>query len=239
MPEDDDSLNKLRTSWVRVVEKHELLRTGFSTISDVKHPFAMLTYNKDSLDSDFEILEEELSHGKNALQAQIQLNSKSVLLALHLPPWRLIAIRRRNNVWAIRLFMLHAIFDAISLKVILSDLAKSYRGQSLSPGTPINPLLESILIESSADGDERKLFWQQATMGATVTRFPSTTPLRVESTQMYSIQKDCRLSLEQIQGKCKDLDVTVQAAGQASWARILSIYTGEATVIFGSGMMVD
>lgn len=233
-PNDD---GKLRKAWGTVTAKYEILRTGFSNVNDPQHPFAMLTYHKDVLDPAFAIIKESSLESIDTLSEQASYIGRAVLKSLFLPPWRLLVLKKPNH-WTIRLFILHALFDATSLHLILGDLAKTYRGEILSQAPPIEPLLNSILIESVSNADSKRMFWQDTMKDFSPTKFPNTTTFHVKSTETFSLERTCAMSLLQLQGKCKEMGVTVQSAGQASWARVLSIYTGESAVIFGSGKLI-
>ena len=233
-PNNDD---RLRKAWGTVIAKYEVLRTGFSNVNNPQHPFAMLTYHKHGLDTAFAIIEEDSLENVKSLSAQVSFVGKVVVNSLSLPPWRFLVLKRPNHSWAIRLFILHALFDATSLQLILADLAKSYRGEMLSQAAAIEPLLNSILIDSVSNADSKRAFWQDTTKDFSSTKFPNTSVLHTKSTESFALEKTCEMSLPQIQSKCKEMGVTVQSVGQAAWARILSMYTGESAVIFGSGML--
>lgn len=239
VPQGDHTLGALQKAWRSVVAKHEMLRTGFSNVKDPHYPFAMLTYHKNVLDPVVEAIDEKSPENINALRKQTKVVSNDVIGSLHLPPWRLVAIRKHGNSWTIRLFILHALFDAISLSYILSDLTRSYRGENLATKIPVAPLLNSILIESAGKIADKRSFWRELLKEVPVTKFPTTTALHVKSSETYALQKPCKMSLQEIQRSCRDIGVTVQSAGQASWARLLSMYTGESSVIFGSGKPIS
>lgn len=235
VPNDPSNDERLRKAWSNVAAKYEMLRTGFSSVNDPRHPFAMLTYRKDILDSASANIEEGSLENFSALSEQVSHIGKVVLKSLFLPPWRFMVIRKQNDLWAVRLFIVHALFDATTLRLILGDLAKAYRGEKLPQAPPIEPLLSSILIESASNADSKRAFWQDTMKDFTATKFPNTTALHVKSMETFSLKRTCAMSLREMQTKCKEIEVTIQSAAQASWARILSIYTGESAVIFGSG----
>lgn len=236
VPQGRDCFGALRRAWRSVVSEHEMLRTGFSDVQDPQYPFAMLTYHKNILDPHLEVIDETSPNSIIALHKQTKAVGKDVLGSLHLPPWRLVAIKQDGNSWKIRLFILHALFDALSLNHILSDLATNYQGKKSPSRVLMAPLLSSILIESASEETSKESFWREFMKGVPVTRFPNTTPLHVKSSKTYSMQKSCKISLPEIQKYCRNIGVTIQSAGQVSWARLLSMYTGESSVIFGSGM---
>ena len=51
---------------------------------------------------------------------------------------------------------------------------------------------------------------------------------------MRSISYISQLQLDDLENFCKLKGATIQALGQASWALIISAYTGEANVTFGT-----
>ncbi len=236
--EGDHSLSQLRKALVDITGKYQMLRTGFSSHKDSQNPFSMLIYHKDAHILALEIVEDGTMDGKNSLQEQTKLMGKTVLESLHLPAWRVVVFKRPNNSWTARLFILHALFDALSLNEMLSDLANSYRGEHLTTQSPIDSLLGPILVDSASNLDAKRAFWEDSLKGFPITKFPNTATFRIESSEIYSVQQSCELSFQQVQTQCKELGVTVQSVGQATWARVLSMYTGEARVIFGSGMPV-
>ena len=237
LPRGENTFGTLQRAWRNVVLKHEILRTGFSNVKDSQHPFAMLTYHKNVLEPALEAIYEISPDYVYALQEQTKLVGNDVLGSLHLPPWRLVAVKNHEDFWTIRLFILHALFDATSLNYILSDLVKTYRGEILSSTVPVAPLLNSILIKSANNTSDKRSFWQEYMKDVPITRFPTTTAVHVKSSETYALQKSCKMPMREIQGCCREIGVTVQSAGQASWARLLSMYTGESSIIFGSGML--
>lgn len=234
--DDSQSLRRLQKAWNHVTAKYEMLRTGFALVDDSNHPFAMLTYTKGSSYFDHDLLQELALHSLDSLSERTSTVSNIVLHSLHLPPWRVEAVRR-GNTFAIMMHIHHAMFDAYSLRLILDDFVKSSQGIKLSAEIPIDLLLQPILIESDSNLDDKKNFWHEYTKDISVTKFPSTTVLQVQSSKTYSLQKRCTMALQKIHSRCQDLGVTIYAVCQVSWARILCIYTGETSVIFGSGLL--
>lgn len=239
VPESSDCLAKLRQAWYNVVEKHEILRTGFSMVNDLHHPFAMLTYHAGITNVNLEIREDILLGDREDLCERTSVMGKHVLRLLHQPPWRLEAIKRSKVAWTVRLFIHHALFDAASLQIILSDVAKYYRGDTPRPATAMKSTLDSILIASQNNHENKERFWRNMIGDVSITKFPCTTPLHVHSSKSFNLEKCIGISLCEIQQRCKELEVTVQAAGQAMWARMLSMYTGEPSIVFGSGLFYD
>jgi hypothetical protein len=98
---------------------------------------------------------------------------------------------------------------------------------------PVSPILGSILSASSSENPERKLFWETLGKDFHVTKFPNMSPVHVQNKEVLVLAKHCSKPLQLLQKGCSDAGITLQSAGQASWARILASYTGEAIVNYG------
>lgn len=221
------TLHRLETAWAIITAKYQLLRTGFSSLKDPRYPFVMLIYSAHH--SVLNVVEGE----PLGLQEETRIIGKEVLSSLHLPAYRISAIKKSSNTYTLRLFILHALFDANSLFNILSDLARAYSGSSLAPVSTIDHLLSSILTSSTSNPSNQKSFWKDYLKGFHSTTFPNLAPLCVDG-EVYSLENSCGMTMREIQIACRDLGVTVQAAGQTSWARVLAAYSGDNSVVFGS-----
>ena len=224
---------KLQNAWGEVIAKYEILRAGFASIADRHCPFAMLTYRKSLINTFLQYITEASSGGSD-LQEQARTMGQKVLPLLHMPPWRIEILRETNTTCLVHVFLLHALFDATSLNLIIRDFQKAFYDQKLSVETPISFLLASILEASEEGLEQKEAFWKGYLEEVPITRFPNLTPLHTQSQTMYSVQRICKLSTRVVRTRCQDLGITMQSAGQASWACILSAYTGEPSVIFGS-----
>lgn len=234
VPESKQVRERLLQAWSIVTSRYEILRTGFTNIDHVQHPFAMLTYKPGVFDIKFEI-KEPSSKAENSLGARTKGISELVLRSLHHPPWRIELTTHGENTCALRVYMHHALYDAHSIMLILRDVRKCYYGEKLSTATSIGSLLRSIISEYDDDLESKKTFWQNSVGESAVGAFPNTSPVRVRSPRTYTLERCCGTPLSEIQAKCRNIGVTIQAAGQASWARVLSSYIGETSIIFGTG----
>ncbi|KAA8570655.1 hypothetical protein EYC84_000053 [Monilinia fructicola] len=87
--------------------------------------------------------------------------------------------------------------------------------------------------ESSGAQDEKRAFWGQPENRIVVNKFPDLTPLRIAALSNAVCEAKSQASLKELEDRCRDLGVTMQAAGQATWARLLMAYTGENATTFG------
>jgi non-ribosomal peptide synthetase component F len=157
---------------------------------------------------------------------------RKIYEVLHYPPWR-IRYEQDGGHANLHLLMLHALFDAQSLRTVFNDVSAFYH-QSREPIlTPLEPVIDTILTLSSPKHAESTNFWQSLGTNAKPTKIPNLAPLRhdVESPGIHSRASTALLS--ELEAGCRSSNITLQAAGLASWLSILSAYTGEPLVTCG------
>lgn len=218
---------RLSDAWLVAVAKHRMLRTGFIHVKDRNTSFAMIHYvhnsssfSERSGEDDFRTTEQWLHDSE-----------QEAVKGLHHPPWR-IRINSVDGVNHLDLALLHAIFDAQSLQLIFKDVVAVYQGKSTTTA-PFEPIIEDILHLSRNDNTASNEFWKQLGQVVVPTRFPNLSPLRYNPTAPVVLAKSSRLTMKELDHGCKASNITLQAAGLASWATLLSSYVGELSVTFG------
>ena len=234
VPESGQTHERLLQAWCIVVSRYEMLRTGFINTNDMQHPFAMLIYKPGVFEIKFDN-DELSSQEESSLVAHTEGFGKAVFRSLHHPPWRVELGTKGENSCVLRIYIHHALYDAHSIMLILRDVRKCYYGEKLPPINTIDSLLKSIISEYDNDLENKKSFWKSSVRESAVGIFPDTSPIRVRSPRTYAIERCCKTPLSEIQAKCRNIGVTIQAAGQASWARVLASYVGEISIMFGTG----
>lgn len=221
------SLDKalLKDAWIKVMRKHEMLRTGFVQLKDQECPFAMITYHEGVASLPWDEVVDPTS-------SSIPSQTPKVLESLHQPPWFL-AVESSDTTTTMRFSALHAIYDAQSLHLIFADVAAAYRGEALGDAASINSTLGPILTETTSKSDESQEFWTNIGKEVQPVKFPDLHPFRVKEKELLTSSLSCSMPRQNLEDGCQNLGTTLQAAGQAAWARLLSAYTGEPNVIFG------
>lgn len=222
---------QLRHAWLSTARNHEMLRTGFTHLEDVKHPYAMVTYKPSAVHpSWFEITQitKEAAHLSDLQESAMN----DVLESLHRPVWRFRVVESEEER-CMQFSAHHAIYDAETLRMILHDLYAALRSEPISRRSAIDGALSYVLSNSSDRREAQEDFWTEQLKSASVTRFPNLNPVRVTDRRNLTADRTCELHLSQFQKHCREAGVSVQAAGQAAWAQILAAYTGEPLVTFG------
>jgi amino acid adenylation domain-containing protein len=210
---------RLKEAWSIVMAQHEMLRTGFVQLRDQQQPFAMLTYQNAELPW-YELL------------TSSPIQEKTILENLHQLPWSIEA-EGGESISVIHFSALHAIYDAQSLSSIFADVKAAYEGNALIPRVPITATLGPILLESKGQS-ESATFWKDLAPEVHPSKFPDLHPMRTDERRLLNASLRCAQPRQTLEDACRNLGVTLQAAGQAAWARLLSAYTGESNVTFGT-----
>ncbi|KAL1958105.1 hypothetical protein VTO42DRAFT_5145 [Malbranchea cinnamomea] len=216
---------RLRKAWTTVVDRNEILRTGFCHVDDDQSPFAMITYRRGVFDVPW-------CEGSLFKEDNWSLAKAGVLSCLHEPPWR-VSIECLEAHTIIHFAGVHALYDAHSLDLIFSEVALEYEGNRLPEVISIEPVLGPILAKSLQDDPDGDAFWKEMGRSFQVTKFPDLNPVHGAEQEISVLSRTCSKPLDELQNECRNAGITLQAAGQAAWARLLSSYTGESNVTFG------
>jgi hypothetical protein len=219
-------LARLKYAWSETMARHEMLRTGFVHLRDQTFPFAMITFQKNAAGLPWTEVETGASEPELIRQRHDPFKN------LHRPAWSLL-IRNLETTTEIELGLIHAIYDAQSLNFILSDVVRYYQGLELSPVVQNKDILSHILMHAISPRSDAEEFWTKLAPEYQSVKFPNLSPIIVDNPQLLVTSRFSSRSLAVIDDQCQRLGVSLQAIGQASWAQLLSGYTGEINVSFG------
>jgi aryl carrier-like protein/NRPS condensation-like uncharacterized protein len=183
------SISQLKQAWKVVCEKHEMLRTGFSSTDDPRHPFVMIIYSKKNFSLPW--FESDGDWRQSSLSEQLLKR-----------PWN-VTLSREGTSDVIKFTAHHALYDAQSIQMILSDLATAYSSETITTRPPITSLLGSILYSSNEDFEDKRAFWQREENKIVVNRFPDLTPLRVTDETNSVRELSSRSSVVQLEESCR------------------------------------
>ncbi|KAI5301296.1 putative Hybrid PKS-NRPS biosynthetic cluster [Ascosphaera atra] len=222
----------IRAAWERAMHRHDMLRTGFFHTGEKGIPFAAATYT----DGTFSLPWQQsacLKPGSEELASLRSNLAKTALSKLHVPPW-FVTLQVDSSGHLLQFSALHALYDAQSLGLILSDVSSFLTSQTLPEPVPVRGIQETIINEALADDMKSKDFWSSLLSDLNVTKLPDLNPLHAREAP---VQKQATItsqsSLALLQEKCKEAKVSLQAACQAAWAKLLAAYTGESSVTCG------
>jgi amino acid adenylation domain-containing protein len=212
----------LCSAWQQVQRKHQALRMGFVQTEESHCPFAMIIYRKDEVELTF----------KNSMSSKTEVGA-AIVENMHRPAWQ-VAVDLSSDSCTMTISMHHALYDAESLQVLLRDLVLAIKQRDIGRSSGIDGVLRSMLAGAGKVDSEAEQFWRKSLENSSPSPFPNLNPVITNASDLYTVQKMSGLSYASLESLCKTRGCTIQAAGQTSWALLLSAYLGEAGVTFGT-----
>lgn len=214
---------RLKGAWATAHERHEMLRTGFVETDQPGIPFAMVTYNADAVQLPW------VENDQTSTFDSILATRHDKLSLIH-PPWQVI-LDCKDGKATLEMTMLHALYDAQSLDIILRDVAGIYRGVNPLTVAPPSAALSKILAMSEDDGSQD--FWKGMLPDLCPTRFPDMRIYINEAQKLGVASKQCSLSRHALEKACAEVGTSMQALCATVWSLLLAAYTGQDAVTFG------
>lgn len=225
------SMDSMEQALHHLYQKHEILRSGLLHVNDQQYPFAMVSYSTNATTLPVSKLQDSKD-----VQARVQTwreeSRQEVLKHLQKGAFRVLLVDATYGV-SVHFSILHSLYDAQSIRILLDDLAAfCVDGRKPAP-LPFEPVLSTILLSSGSENEERRQFWEEKSNDVFINPFPNMTPLRIKEGETLVLSRTCSQNQSQLEVGCRKSGITMQAAGQAAWARLLSAYIGEEAATFG------
>ncbi|KAK9415264.1 putative Amino acid adenylation domain-containing protein [Seiridium unicorne] len=223
--------DRLRDAWGFLQKRHQILRSGFVSINHTDTSVAMVTYRPNHVSPPVKYLK---GHSGNQfdLVRWRQGCATEAFKDLIYPPWQVVLLDQDDSK-SMHLGMHHALYDAASLQQMLQELRNILNGEELGPPNPIEVVVASILGQTTEVERDTEAFWKETSTGMVVNSFPTLTPLRVDIKERQRISRTSRAPLHDMRNNAASAGVTMQAALQSAWTRVLSSYQGDCGVTFG------
>ncbi|KAI1429723.1 putative non-ribosomal peptide synthetase [Xylaria sp. FL1777] len=220
-------------AWSQLANYHQILRTGFIPVNHPDSAFAMVVYGMKHFAAPVTTYQSDTFDVERWFSGA----TTDSLNTLAIPPWRLALTIpdtvNREGPLTIHLAIHHALYDAFTLRSLLQNLSDLI-SQSIKPiVTNMSHALShylSLVQSSQLSGEE---FWKQKSGGFAFHKFPVMTPLHDTSFDTLTTTRTCEASSSALRQAASKAGITVQAALQAAWTRLLSAYIGESRVTFG------
>ncbi|KAK0640627.1 hypothetical protein B0T16DRAFT_200677 [Cercophora newfieldiana] len=230
----------LAEAWELLREVHSILRTGIVSTEHPDFPFAMIQRVPQQLRSAVDLLSRnniddfDPDEWRRHAAGEALRNSHECL-------WR-VAIIDGPEHFKMHLAIHHALYDAHSLQTILMDLSTALQRGAISPSIATETTVIDILDQISAAKEASSSLWTEKAERFVINGFPVMTPLRETTRRILVHSATSTASLSALETSVSQSGYTIQSVLQAAWARILSSYLGETSVVFGvvlSGRTTD
>ena len=216
-------LAKIKRCWTELTARHAILRTHFVETQSAARPFAQVVVRAKTLPW---YSTQSYPNGCDATkQAQVGQEPPSVTMSR---PFS-IRIGRMDEVTSMTLHMHHAIYDGVSMSVLLAEAEQMYRRTPLSPPPSFEPFLSESLAQS---GPKAMRFWSSRLQNYQPKPFP-TFGTANRATQI-TLKQTASFGYHRLEAFCKRYSVTPLSTLQTSWAKVLSCAQQADDICFGS-----
>lgn len=227
-------IDRLRDAWQKMVIKHDILRTSFTTTENGRYAFAQVIVSSHQLDwTVLKVADKNLDAAIDRRMEQATKSSKDYDALYSFTTFQ------TSSKTLLLLSMHHALYDGEAIQLLLGELQEAYESHDSEPDTepaiPFEPFLELAL---SLDLDKADSFWNSYLGGFEPQSFPiipSSTPVtqnKYSEADLVSITSSINLS--SIENYCRTHSFSLLGITQSSWAKLLSLYLGKADVCFGN-----
>ncbi|KAJ6779810.1 hypothetical protein PWT90_01502 [Aphanocladium album] len=212
-------ISKLGEAWDDVVARHQSLRSTFAEVTSSHGSFVQVVQK--SVKSTF------MSH-KSMKELMVDLGENRNATE---PPHRFRVSLQPNGSVMCKLEMSHTITDAVSVQVILEELAMAYEDMLPTESGPLYSDYVSYL--SAGKQDDALAYWTTYLEGVQPCqlRLPSEEALSVTNAELASVDFEMKLEDAELR-KMQERNLSIACLIQAAWALVLSDYTSRDEVCF-------
>ncbi|KAK3948700.1 hypothetical protein QBC32DRAFT_380334 [Pseudoneurospora amorphoporcata] len=228
-------LQDLNKGWNMLFLAQPILRTGFVAVEHDDSAFAMVQYHPEAVKKPVIAAKGhpfEVEKWRSDLASGILGGKQPV-------PWGVALIERHDGL-TMHVGMHHVLYDAHSLQVLMAELTNV-----MSAGEPLIALKSTetetavavvdILTQIETSRETAEKFWKEQAEKTVINSFPVMTPLKEPARHIMQVERlqGGGMSLPELEKAAAESGYSLQVLIQASWARVLSAYLGEASVTFG------
>ena len=230
--EDGVSAAKLADAWRAVSLAHPVLRTAIALVEHDDCAFAMVQYSSTMFDVSTVVLSQEQTETFDLWTWR----EEAARTAAGIPQgrlWSVAVVEAKGKARMMHLAIHHALYDAQSLQMILNDLSTAIMGGQLTAKLDTEKAVTAILGQVFRTTESSAAFWRRQADRVVINTFPVLTPLREASGNILTESMTSIVPLTTFEEAASRAGHTLHVILQAAWARVLSAYLGEDSVVFG------
>ncbi|WP_414561754.1 MULTISPECIES: amino acid adenylation domain-containing protein [unclassified Anabaena] len=228
-------------AWLRVVERHQVLRSLFVwehgkqplqvVCKSVKLPWLKLDWQEFSSDEQ-----------QRRLEAFLESERQQGFKLDQAPLMRCTLIQVQANTYQFVWSHHHLLMDGWCLSIILKEVLTFYetsvQGENFSL-TPPTPYKDYISWLQKQDSSQSQAFWQKQLQGFTTPTPLITSQVKSHPANQGQTYTEQHLSLpktltQNLQTLAQEQHLTLNILVQGAWALLLGRYSGESDVLFGT-----
>ncbi|OKL56657.1 hypothetical protein UA08_08292 [Talaromyces atroroseus] len=229
----------IRDVWGHVLRRHSIFHTSFDLIEGLQildsESHRHHDWKESILRSDSMCKAKDIAISRLLASTRVEHDSH---IFRPVNSFRLIIDETRlraNLLWLIH----HSLIDGYSMGLVIQEVRAVLRGETLSNDPPqFFTIASQVSRVADQTGKSGRRFWQEA-----LNRIPNATPLTLpkptlqeslEETQLGEVRAIVDLPLSRVDRICRVQGVTSASMIYAAWALLLSSYTSQEHVLFGT-----
>ncbi|KAI7627972.1 peptide synthetase, partial [Hortaea werneckii] len=205
-------IQRLRTCWQELVNRHGILRTRFEETDSPAHPYMQII----------------LKHSSLPWQLHKTNDNASDTCVTHANPF-LIDIEQTEGKDFMTLRMHHAIYDGMSMSLLLEEAEQLYAAHSLPPAPSFRPFIAEVLEQNTSKAID---YWSDKLQGFKPNPFRS---LENASESSYATFRGVLpFGPAELDEHASHQSTTASVLFQASWTKVLAHLQSTNDVCFGN-----
>ncbi|KAI9742124.1 MAG: NRPS [Cirrosporium novae-zelandiae] len=222
-------VDRLRAAWGVLRRRHSILRTTFAATSTTN---AVQVIMKPS----------SLDNNRTFTSRKVSIVKEGVLEALHqearhpsdlfAPPVRLCFLQGDDGD-AILLTLHHALYDAWTMPLIISDLSSLYRGEECKSNPHFTPFVKNVVRSVSIEAQQQ--YWKETLRQAQETIMMADLEVLANPTikQAFVGRATVVKNVSALEATCRTAEVSLHTICLAAFARVLARATCTVGTTFG------
>jgi len=235
------NVSALERSWQQTVDRHGVLKTAF-VWEKLEKPIQVVGRHVQVPLEFYDWCSLSTSEKQKQLKAFLEADQHRDFQFSKAPLLRLTLIQLTNDTYQLILTHHHIVLDGWSLPLLFEEVIAGYEAFHLGKELhikPPRPYRDYILWLQQQDISEAKKYWQQLLKG-----FKAPTPFLIDQVSDHLISQDknyakqnIQLSIAEtiaLQSLARKHRLTLNTIIQGVWALLLSHYSSETDIVFGS-----
>ena len=229
------SIERFRAAWQIVIDRHEILRTGFVQEGEMPLQWVAKTFELPFVEYDWHNPNDHpLAYQEHDLDRLAQTEYASGINLKKPPLIRIAVVCLPDHRYHMIMTTHHLLLDGWSTSQMMGEVLRCYGGDV--PATPGSRYRDFIAWLSERDPAVSEAYWKERLRDVEEpTRLASviSNPLQKVGYELYARVLESGLT-DDLLCFAKRERVTINTLMQAAWALLLSHYTGQQVVTFGA-----
>jgi amino acid adenylation domain-containing protein len=202
--QEDVPFDVLQKSWQALVATNPILRTSFVATTNDRIPYVQTILKK---------LESSVTDTSGSTDEEIQTRLRQIASQ---QPWAHLFASRASEGWVLKLKIHHALYDGVSLPLLIQKLQDICNGVAVPP--PSDTFVKLVASSCTASAlKERQAFWSKYLSGFTREKLSQPQTIPTTKTEIF---KPTLLSTSSLEATARKEGISTQAIFLAAYAKL-------------------